>query len=101
MAYPILTAEQKFNVRDRQLRITNLNNVIQNYQRQLQAEQQSLRGVLESIAAEGKVDSKRASFDLDSLTFQDLPNAAPAPAPKAPAAKKVTAPKAVAPAPKA
>ena len=101
MAYPVLTADQKFNIRDRQLKITNLNNIVQNYQRQLQAEQQGLRGVIEGIAAEGKIDSKKASFDLDSLTFQDLPNAAPAPAPKAPAAKKVTAPKAVAPAPKA
>lgn len=110
MAFPVLNSDQKFAVRDQEVKIAkikeNINRLqdqIRNFQAQIQQLTQTanteigvLRKQIEDIATASGLKLDEVQFDLDTLLFKDAPKPNEAPAPAAKAPKKAKAPAAAA-----
>lgn len=111
MALPVLNSDQKFTVRDQEVKIAKikdnivrLQDQIRNFQAQIQQLQQAaqneigvLRKIIEDIATAANLKLDEVQFDLDTLAFKDAPkpnepNETPAPVPKSSKKAKAAAP---------
>lgn len=81
MPLPELSADKKFQARDIQLRIMQIQEGIRSLQQKAQNETTRLRALIEGWTAEAGLGFDKVTFDLDALKWADLP---PAPAPPAP-----------------
>jgi hypothetical protein len=82
---PELNIEQKFAIRDAQLRLANTNEGIRTLNQRVQTDNALVRSLLEGVVTAAGLAFEQVSFDLDSLTFNEVP-AAPAPVAPAPVA---------------
>jgi hypothetical protein len=84
MALPELNAEQKYNIREIQLKIAqasiDINNIRTKADQDVRIANQSqtqdtirLRSYIENIAKENDLDFTKATFDLDTLKFNEIP----------------------------
>lgn len=70
VAYPVLTAEQKFQIRDLQLRQTTAQIQFQNASGNLRQAETKFREYITALVAELKIDPTVTQFNIDNLEFE-------------------------------
>jgi hypothetical protein len=67
-----LSIEQKFLIRDKQLRLTTAQVVHRNASEQLRAADEAYRAALNQIVAETGVDVKTVKLNIETLEFEQV-----------------------------
>jgi hypothetical protein len=79
MPLPTLNVDQKFQIRDLQLKIVSIQENLRSLQQKLQLEGQRLRSLIEGAATQSGCSLDSVSFDLETLTFSEKTPNPPAP----------------------